>query len=120
MKTEWVNRLVMGVALVVAAVIYFTIVQWLHWYGWLVEIGWLILLQVFFDRSIRHKKQLLTKMWGLADQLGYDEAKLAQFTPQYGRIDWQLAHVDNLQFQPSDVVIAQVTDQLEKDLEARA
>mgnify|MGYP004700433909 CR=1 FL=1 len=119
MKTVWMNRLVMGVGLIVATLLYFTIVQWLHWYGWVAEIGWLLLLQVFFDRRIRRKRYLLTTMWALAEQLGYDEAKISQFTPQYGRIDWKLAHPDNLQFQPSDGVIAQVTQQLEKDLAAR-
>ncbi|WP_407895340.1 hypothetical protein [Lacticaseibacillus sp. N501-2] len=120
MKTEWVNRIAMGIGLIVAALIYVAIVQWLHWVGWLVEIGWLLLLQVFFDQRIRHKKRLLIKMWRLAEQLGYGDAEIAELTPQYGRIDWQLAHTDNFQFQPSDVVIAQVTDQLEKDLAARA
>ena len=57
MKTEWVNRIAMGIGLIVAALIYVAIVQWLHWVGWLVEIGWLLLLQVFFDQRIRHKKR---------------------------------------------------------------
>lgn len=120
MKTEWVNRLGVAIGLIGAILIYVFIVDALHWYGWLAEIGWLILLQVFFNQRIRHKKRLLTKMWALADQLGYDDAKIAQLTPQYGAIDWQLAHLDHLQFQPSDVVIAQVSDQLAQQLEARA
>ncbi|KRL47190.1 hypothetical protein [Lacticaseibacillus manihotivorans] len=120
MKTEWVNRFGVAIGIIVAILIYVFIVDSLHWYGWLVEIGWLILLQLFFDQRIRHKKRLLTKMWALAEQLGYGDAEIAELTPKYGRIDWQLAHTDNFQFQPSDVVIAQVTDQLEKDLEARA
>jgi hypothetical protein len=120
MKTEWVNRIVMGIWLIVAALIYVSIVQWLHWYGWLAEIAWVITVQLVLDRYEKRKRQALTKLWALADQLGYDEAKIAQFTPQYGRIDWQLAHPDNLQFQPSDSVIAQVIDQLERDLETLA
>ena len=108
------------IGLIVAALIYVAIVQWLHWVGWLVEIGWLLLLQVFFDQWIRHKKRLLTKMWTLAEQLGYGDAEIAELTPQYGAIDWKLAHLDNFQFQPSDAIIAKVTDQFEKDLEARA
>lgn len=120
MKTEWVNRFGVATGIIVAILIYVFIVDSLHWYGWLAEIGWLILLQLYFDRRIRHKKRLLTKMWRLAEQLGYGDAEIAELTPQYGRIDWQLAHTDNFQFQPSDVVIAQVTDQLKKDLAVRA
>ncbi|WP_243680708.1 hypothetical protein [Lacticaseibacillus manihotivorans] len=48
MKTEWVNRFGVAIGIIVAILIYVFIVDSLHWYGWLVEIGWLILLQLFF------------------------------------------------------------------------
>jgi hypothetical protein len=48
MKTEWVNRFGVAIGIIVAILIYVFIVDALHWYGWLIEIGWLILLQVIF------------------------------------------------------------------------
>lgn len=119
MKTVWVNRVVIGIGLVGVTILYFAVVQWLHWYGWLVELIWLIGMQLLFDRFARKKRRALTKLWTLADQLGYDAAKLSQLTPQYGRLDWQLSRPDNFQFQPSDAAIAKVTAQLEQDLEAK-
>lgn len=120
MKTVWVNRLGIAIAIIGVGLVYAVVSQWLNLNSWWGQVGWIIFLQLMFDRLIHRKKQALTKLWALADQLGYDASKLSQFTPQYGRLDRELVHPDNLQFQPSDAAIAKVTAQLEHDLEAQA
>lgn len=73
---------------------------------------WLVAVVVVGHYTNQLRVAQLRRLWGLADELGYDEAELSRRAPQYGRIDWALSRPDKLQFFPSDRVVARLADEL--------
>lgn len=73
---------------------------------------WLAAVLVIGHYTSQLRIAQLRRLWGLADELGYDEAELSRRAPQYGRIDWALSRPEKLQFFPRDRVVARLADEL--------
>ncbi|WP_461226060.1 hypothetical protein [Lacticaseibacillus suihuaensis] len=80
---------------------------------------WAVLLWLVSSRVAANRRQALTKLWQLADRLGYSAADLSRRTPRYGAVDWQLSRPENLQFYPADATVARLTRELTAALAQR-
>lgn len=80
---------------------------------------WIVAMAVIGHYTNALRVAQLRRLWGLAEQLDLGPADLAKRTSKYGAIDWALSRPENLQFYPSDRVVARLCDELTLEVAQR-
>ncbi|WP_390406431.1 hypothetical protein [Lacticaseibacillus jixiensis] len=88
--------------------------------GLVAYILWILAVGLIGHYTNAMRVAQLRRLWGLADQLGYGPAELKQRAPQYGTIDWALSRPEQLQFYPSDRIVARLCDEFTLEVAERS